>query len=156
MKHRNALKVLFIILSLTAFFSCSRGQTQIHIHDRHGLSYDYVKAYAQAHGPVTLVLLDYHHDINFDSPVLTSYNWVGNLIEENYVNKVIWLSGKKLLLPNRNSRMAWLERSLQGAYPQTVEKIKQTLWILPSAMCLWLLKKKKKIIVSSEFKISSF
>ena len=25
-----------------------------------------------------------------------------------------------------------------------VEKIKQTLWILPSAMCLWLLKKKKK------------
>ena len=25
-----------------------------------------------------------------------------------------------------------------------VEKIKQTLWILPPAMCLWLLKKKKK------------
>ena len=37
-----------------------------------------------------------------------------------------------------------------------VEKIKQTLWILPPAMCLWLLKKKKKIIVSSEFKVLSF
>ena len=71
------------------------------------------------------MLLDYHHDINSDTNELTSYNWVGKLIEENYLEKVIWLSGKKLLLPNRNSRMDWLNRSLQNSYPQTVEKIKQ-------------------------------
>ena len=126
MKKKIAITFLFLFLSLLCFSSCSKRHTQIHVHDRHGLSYDYVKAFAQNRGPVTLVLLDYHHDINSDTNELTSYNWVGKLIEENYLEKVIWLSGKKLLLPNRNSRMAWLDRSLQNSYPQTAEKIKQT------------------------------
>lgn len=126
MKRKVALTFLILSMSLLCFFSCSKGQTKIHVHDRHGLSYDYIKAYAQTHGPVTLVLLDYHHDINSDTRVVTSFNWVSKLIEENYIKKVIWLSGKKLLLPNRNARMAWLNRSLKNSYPQDAEKIKQT------------------------------
>lgn len=125
MKKKIVLTFFVLLLSPICFSSCGKRQTQIHVHDRHGLSYDYVKAFAQAQGPITLVLLDYHHDINSDTNELTSYNWVGKLIEENYLEKVIWLSGKKLLLPNRNSRMDWLDRSLQNSYPQTVEKIKQ-------------------------------
>ena len=112
-----------IFLFTVSFISC-RKTTQIHLHDRHVFSYDLVKSYAREHGAVTLVLLDYHHDIRPEYEVLNSVDWVGKLVEEDYVKKVIWLSGKKLLLPNRNARMAWLERSLKNAYPDTADKMR--------------------------------
>ncbi|MCR5062134.1 MAG: AMMECR1 family protein [Treponema sp.] len=115
--------ICFSVLIFITFSSC-KNQTEIHLHDRHGLSYDSVKNYAEKNGAITLVLLDYHHDIRPEMEALTSVNWVGKLVEENYVKKVIWLSGKKLLLPNRNSRMAWLERSLAGTYPTIADKIR--------------------------------
>lgn len=125
-----SLAILFLIFFTLLFSSCGRQKTQIHLHDRHGLSYDFVKAYAQEHGAITLVLLDYHHDIRPEIESVTSVNWVGKLVEEDYVKKVIWLSGKKLLLPNRNARMDWLERSLKNTYPETADKMRQAVQLV--------------------------
>ena len=136
MKKKNRVRfqaghasLLLIFLTLL-FVSCGHKKTQIHLHDRHGLSYDLVKDYAEENGALTLVLLDYHHDIRPEIENVTSVNWVGKLVEEDYVKKVIWLSGKKLLLPNRNSRMAWLERSLTNTYPETADKIRQAVQLV--------------------------
>lgn len=96
------------------------------MHDRHVHSYDLVKSYAAENGACTLVLFDYHHDIHPGLGALTSVNWVGNLIEEGAISKVYWLSGRTLLLPNRNSRFAWLERCLKDAMPDTAQKIRET------------------------------
>lgn len=127
---QTGLASLFLIFLTLLFLSCGHQKTQIHLHDRHGLSYDLVKDYAEEHGAITLVLLDYHHDIRPEIQNVTSVNWVGKLIEENYVKNVIWLSGKKLLLPNRNSRMAWLERSLKNTYPETADKMRQAVQLV--------------------------
>lgn len=127
---QTGLIFLLLIFQTLIFISCSWQKTQIHLHDRHGLSYDFVKAYAKEHGSITLVLLDYHHDIRPEIESVTSVNWVGKLVEEDYVKKVIWLSGKKLLLPNRNSRMDWLERSLKNTYPETAEKMRQAVQLV--------------------------
>ena len=136
MKNKNrvmfqaSLASLILIFLTLLFISCGHQKTQIHLHDRHVLSYDLVKSYAEKEGPLTLVLLDYHHDIRPEIVNVTSVNWVGKLVEENYVKKVIWLSGKKLLLPNRNSRMAWLERSLKNTYPETADKMRQAVQLV--------------------------
>jgi len=122
------LKLIFSFIPLI-FTSCKQ-TSEIHIHDRHGLSYEYVKAYAEKKGPLTLVLLDYHHDILPEIKEVTSVNWVGKLIEKDYVKKVVWLSGKKLLLPNRESRMTWLERSLKNAYPETADKMRKAVQLV--------------------------
>ena len=121
---KKSCALFFLIFTSILFISCGRKKTQIHLHDRHGLSYDLVKSYAQEHGAVNLVLLDYHHDIRPEIERVNSVNWVGKLVEEDYVKKVIWLSGKKLLLPNRNSRMAWLERSLKNSTPDIADKMR--------------------------------
>ena len=126
----SSLAFLLLIFLAFLFISCGHKKTQIHLHDRHGLSYDLVKDYAEKHGALTLVLLDYHHDIKPEIENVTSVNWVGKLVEEDYVKKVIWLSGKKLLLPNRNSRMTWLERSLKNAYPETAEKMRKAVQLV--------------------------
>ena len=132
-KAKSAFLHYFLILIFSfiplIFTSCKQ-TSEIHIHDRHGLSYEYVKAYAEKKGPLTLVLLDYHHDILPEIKEVTSVNWVGKLIEKDYVKKVVWLSGKKLLLPNRESRMTWLERSLKNAYPETADKMRKAVQLV--------------------------
>ena len=128
--RKNLFLIFLLILILTGLESCKQEKTQIHLQDRHGLSYKYIKNYAAKNGAVTLFLLDYHHDILPEVQTLTSVNWVGKLIEEDIVKEVFWLSGKKLLLPNRNSRMAWLERSLKNAYPATADKIRDAVTLV--------------------------
>ena len=100
--------------------SCSK--IEVHVHDRHLFSYPLVKSYAEKQGPVTLVLIDYHHDILPLAPgndVLASYSWVGRLLQEKLVSSVLWISGRNLELPNRDARMAWLCRSLSHTDPET-------------------------------------
>ena len=69
-------------------------------------------------------MLDYHSDVHPGQRELTSVNWAGRLVEEKLVSKIIWVSGRTLLLPNRNARMKWLGRCLQDAYPETASFIK--------------------------------
>ena len=131
MKKNIPAPILILLIFLFTFsFNSCRKTRQIHLHDRHGHSYDLVKNYAEQHGAVNLILLDYHHDIRPEYEVINSVDWVGKLVEEDYVKKVIWLSGKKLLLPNRNARMAWLERSLKNTYPDTADKMRNAVQLV--------------------------
>jgi hypothetical protein len=88
----------------------------LHLGDRHGLSYAPVASYALKHPGTTLVLWDYHHDSGpsrgFDGPnaVPTSVDWVGTLVDRHLVDRVLWVSGRTLLLPNQRARQAWLIR----------------------------------------------
>ncbi len=113
----------FAAAGLLLGFLASCAAPQIHVHDRHVLSYPLVWAFAKSHPGSTLVLLDYHHDIaNADNGV-TSFNWVGSLLDQDVLSRVVWVSGRTLLLPNRNSRMKWLHRSLEGFAPSDAARI---------------------------------
>jgi AMMECR1 domain-containing protein len=113
-----------LLFCLAAFFYACAGQ-EIHIHDRHGSSYPLIAQYAKQKEHVTLVLLDYHHDTGPCGTGLTSINWVGELILSGRIEHVTWISGRGLLLPNRNARMHWLERSLATYAPGEAERIRQ-------------------------------
>lgn len=128
MKHKS-YKVLisFIILILIVTFFINK-KIEIHFHDRHRLSFLPIWEIADKKGPLTLILLDYHHD-SAPSAILDknditdisneiipegikSYNWVGSLITTGKIKQVFWVSGNDLLLPNINSRKDWLQRKL--------------------------------------------
>lgn len=106
------------------------GAREVHVHDRHGLSYPLVRAYAEKHGPVTLVSFDYHHDIGPFDPGTTSFDWVGDLVSEGFVKKLIWVSGRTLKLPNRESRMHWLARSLAAEAPSRADELRSAVELL--------------------------
>lgn len=107
----------------------SRGR-EVHVHDRHALSYRLVGEYARAHGPVTLVSFDYHHDVGPSDPDTTSFDWVGDLIAEGSVKKVLWISGRDLTLPNRESREHWLVRSLGNEAPSNSDSLRSAVELL--------------------------
>ena len=96
---------------------------EVHIHDRHALSYPLVRDFAKSHPGTTLVLFDYHHDIAPADGGVSSSNWVGALLAPGLVDRVVWVSGRTLQLPNRNSRMKWLNRSLEGFAPSDSARI---------------------------------
>ncbi len=153
MKKTGLLSIaLWLLLLCTSFPVSCKNHTEIHLHDRHGLSYSYVKQFAQANGAVTLILLDYHNDIKPESGAVTSYNWVSKLVEEDYVDKVIWLSGKKLLLPNRNSRMDWLNRNLAECYPLTADKMRSAVELV-DWYDLQKLKIQKPFVITLDFDV---
>jgi AMMECR1 len=114
---------LAAFILLASLLSCA--EPQIHLHDRHGLSYPLVRDFAKSHPGSTLVLLDYHHDVGAGETGPTSSNWVGTLLREGLVSRVVWVSGRDLLLPNRNSRLKWLHRSLEGFPPSDSARIAQ-------------------------------
>lgn len=130
---------LLICLSISCTYKKNYVKTPaVFLSDRHVASYQIISSFTQQHNsrsPYTLVLLDYHHDIapqGSEVYTVTSVNWVGKLIEEKRISKVIWVSGRTLLLPNRNARMAWLDRSLKKAYPDTAAYIKSCV-----TLCDW-------------------
>jgi hypothetical protein len=87
---------------------------EIHIHDRHGLSYPLIESFAKSHPGATLVLLDRHHDAGSTQTGVTSWNWAGALAAEGRVSRIIWVSGRVLLLHERASRRKWLREKLDG------------------------------------------
>lgn len=112
----------FAFVLILVFASCS--ESAVFVSDRHVYSYDRILNYAEKKGPVTLVLIDYHNDINkIQDSALTSYNWTGKLIQKGYVKELIWVSGHTMLLPNKNARLAWLNRNLSSYLPEEKERI---------------------------------
>lgn len=105
-------------------------EREVHVHDRHGLSYPLIREYAKARGPITLVSFDYHHDIGPFDPGTTSFDWVGDLVAEGSVEKVIWVSGRTLELPNRESRGHWLYRSLADEAPSRSDELRSAVELL--------------------------
>lgn len=119
--------ISLLIICPLIFTSCAKKEQTIFLSDRHVLSYDLVKEKADAEGPVTLVLLDYHNDIQKETGSILSSNWVGKLILNGSINKVWWISGRNLHEMNRNARYAWLERNLKHTYPDDAEIIRNTI-----------------------------
>lgn len=126
--------LLAVALTLCAFLlasSCARSRVrEVHVHDRHALSYRLVSEYARAHGPVTLVSFDYHHDVAPSDPGTTSFDWIGDLITEGSVKQVLWISGRDLTLPNRESREHWLVRSLGDEAPSRSDFLRSAIELL--------------------------
>lgn len=52
-----------------------------------------------------------------------SSNWVSESILKGSVSRVLWVSGRDLLLPNRNARIAWLRRKLLALPPQDAKTV---------------------------------
>lgn len=82
-----------------------------------------VASFGKRHPGSTLVLIDYHHDIGMPDSRILSSNWVGKLLKDNAVDRVLWVSGRDLLLPNRNARIAWLRRNLCHYAPSDAASI---------------------------------
>jgi AMMECR1 domain-containing protein len=114
-RARAGLAASALAAAIGALAACS--PPEVHVHDRHGLSFPIVERFARSHPGTTLVLFDYHHDVLSSLDPVTSANWVGGLLERGAAARVLWVSGRDLLQPNRDSRIAWLERSLRGAPP---------------------------------------
>lgn len=109
-------------------FSCNFPQRTrtVYLHDRHRLSAPVIAEAAAREGGGTLVLLDYHHDCSVDPSddgTCSSYDWAGRLLEDSVIDRILWLSGRTLLEPNRESRMHWLNRSLEKLPPSRAQVI---------------------------------
>lgn len=93
-KIKFALLICFISVLI---FSCARPRQMIFVSDRHGLSFDVVlHAEAALKSCDTLVLFDQHNDVSSFDAEITSFNWVGRLIECGAIKKVYWVPSYKL------------------------------------------------------------
>jgi hypothetical protein len=114
MPHRFPI-FIGLIVACIALASCER--PEVHVHDRSSLSYPIVSRYARKHRGTTLILFDYHHCAGPEMTETLSSNWISALVHDGMVSQVLWISGRDLLLPNKNSRIAWLRRNLSGWPP---------------------------------------
>jgi AMMECR1 domain-containing protein len=124
--HKEKFCLIIVFIFLLFLISCmhndgSQTETTLFFSDRHVDSYQRIQEARDGGRPFTLILLGYHHDAgpgpdyrssDIDEHSLTSFNWLGGLIETGTVNTIYWVSGHTLLLPNRNARKAWLERKI--------------------------------------------
>jgi AMMECR1 domain-containing protein len=130
------MSFLLIFSSVLWLFlnSCSQLEITSHFHDRHVLSYAPVADYSLQHGIKTLVLLDYHHDSgpgpDPGGEELSSYNWIGHLINQDIITRVYWVSGRNLQKQNRNARRAWLHRMWELDSPSEREKKEEAVRIV--------------------------
>ena len=97
--------------------------------DRTSAAYESFVEHARQYGPFTLVLIDYHNSVGQKKNGVTSVNWVSSLMQENLVRDVVWVSGRTMLLPNRKSREAWLDRNLSTFLPADAAHIKSRIRI---------------------------
>lgn len=125
-KYILFFSAFFLILILSV--SCSKTKTNVFISDRHGLSFNPVKLQiltrsGKKENADTLVLFDHHNDVSSDLSSVKSYNWVGKLIDEGLVNKVIWVSALKLNDLEIASRKNWLINNMEKTSPEFQEKV---------------------------------
>lgn len=125
---RKCFKGFILSFVICLLFSCGvfRRPLTVHLHDRHRLSGPVFAGIAATKPGGTLVLLDYHHDCSVDPAddgSIASYDWAGRLLESSAIDRIIWLSGRTLLEPNRESRMHWLNRSLERLPPSRARAI---------------------------------
>ena len=93
-KIKFALLICFISVLI---FSCARSRQLVFLSDRHGLSFEVVlHAELALQGCDTLVLFDRHNDVSSFDAEITSFNWVGRLIECGAIKKVYWIPSYKL------------------------------------------------------------
>ena len=81
--------------------------------DRHGLSFEVLQDWCGRTGCSTLVLFDRHNDVNADSPVVHSYDWVGQLIDRGIIDEVWWVCGYSADALELAARRRWLEANTE-------------------------------------------
>ena len=123
MRRKASFILKFLLLSFSLLLQLTACNSKLYIHDRHLFSYEPVKKYCQSHKNTTLVLFDYHNDIHPSFKILNSITWVGSLFEEGLITDLIWVSGRTMEKPNRESRRWWLERNTKGIMPELEEYI---------------------------------
>ncbi|QQO10448.1 AMMECR1 domain-containing protein [Breznakiella homolactica] len=100
------------------FFSCTAPKNEIHLHDRHGLSYPLIREYTRGKSAPLLVLIDYHHDAGpLADGLVTSFNWAGTLLLEGSVSGILWVPGVSLPEHQKQQKAEWLASSLNRLPP---------------------------------------
>jgi AMMECR1 domain-containing protein len=122
----SGLLLILLIVALFALLPAGR-KRPVFFSDRHSGSYPIIEEFTRNKGPVTLILFDYHHDMGPGPDIeqlpsgITSYNWLGALAETGRLNRIYWVSGRELELPNINSRREWLKRKIASDPPGIAE-----------------------------------
>lgn len=117
-RYRISLIIILLCFSLS-FHSCERNsqnqnmQIQYFLADRHALSYKIVREYCIKNQTETLILFDQHNDVNADSSLILSYNWVGQLLDQGILNKVYWVCSYSSNSLEINAKYKWLEKNCQ-------------------------------------------
>lgn len=94
-------------------FSCARPRQLVFLSDRHGLSFDVVlHAELALQGCDTLVLFDQHNDVSSFDDEITSFNWVGQLIECGAIKKVYWIPSYKLDDLAKRANQQYIKKNL--------------------------------------------
>ena len=109
-KIKFALLICFIGVLI---FSCARPRQLVFLSDRHGLSFDVVfHAELALQGCNTLVLFDKHNDVSSFDAEITSFNWVGRLIECGAIKKVYWVPSYKLDDLAKRANQQYIKKNL--------------------------------------------
>ncbi len=128
---RQKLKTLslFCLLGLS-LFSCRAKNQLVFLSDRHGLSFDVVlHAEAALKGCDTLVLFDQHNDASSYDAEVTSFNWVGRLIESGFIQKVYWVPSYKLDDFSKRANQKYLRKNLSELEDARAERIFSAFYI---------------------------
>ncbi len=129
----NKVKLQAILLPLmlcALVFSCSAKKQMVFVSDRHGLSFDVVlHAEAALKGCDTLVLFDQHNDVSSYDAEITSFNWVGRLIECGAIKKVYWVPAYKLDDFAKRANQEYIKKNLSELEDVRAERILNAFYI---------------------------
>ena len=129
----NKVKLQAILLPLmlcALVFSCSAKKQMVFVSDRHGLSYDVVlHAELALQGYSTLVLFDQHNDASSYDAEVTSFNWVGRLVESGFIKKVYWVPSYKLDDFSKRANQKYLRKNLSELEDVRAERILNAFYI---------------------------
>lgn len=122
-------KILGLTVLLFLITLCSCQKKTVFLSDRHGLSYDQIKQNFLNTKKDTLILFDFHNDVNFVTEETASYNWVGKLIKEDVLKKVYWICGYDLSPSQLDSKQKWLLQNAERGFPEDQRKVQNAFFI---------------------------
>lgn len=120
----------FLFFICICFSGCSSLKKTVLLSDRHVCSYLPVKEYCNSNGCKSLVLFDFHNDVNYYQKEITSFNWVGKLIEEEILDNVIWICSYSISDDEKRDKKDWLETNCSGKPEIMKNKILDTFKIV--------------------------
>ena len=123
--------MLLLLCFLGLFLlSCTQKKQMVFLSDRHGLSYDVVlHAEGALQGYSTLVLFDQHNDVSSYDAEVTSFNWVGRLVESGFIKKVYWVPSYKLDDLSKHANQEYLRKNLSELEGARAERIFSAFYI---------------------------
>ena len=134
-------------------FSCARSRQLVFLSDRHGLSFDVVlHAELALQGCNTLVLFDRHNDVSSYDAEVTSFNWVGRLVESGFIQKVYWIPSYSLDDLSKRANQTYLKKNLENLEPERVARIFDAFYICGLEE-LKKLELRDKVIVTFDFDV---